>query len=82
MRILKSKLTGEIQAEGKEQFPRKDPTVKHRRADGRFRLGLTDPFSKCVLSIIVGGLRKWTMDTDGLDWNLSSTWEHDFRQLA
>lgn len=37
---------------GKEQFPR------HRRGVGRFRLGLTDPFSQCVLSVMTGGLRK------------------------
>ena len=56
-----------MQAEGKEQLPRTDPTVKLRRGVRRFSLGLTDPFSKHVLSSIVYGLRKWTMEREGLD---------------
>ena len=48
MRNSKSKISGEMPVEGKEQFPRTDPTVNHRKGDGRFRLGLSDPLSKCT----------------------------------
>lgn len=71
-----------MQAEGKEQFPRIDPTVKHQRGHGKFRLGLWDPFSKCVLSITAGGMRKWIMDRDDLDQNPSCMWGHDFSQFS
>lgn len=67
MRNFRSKVTGEMQVEGKEGFPRTDLTVNHRRGYGRFGSGLSAPSSKCM------DLRKWTMDTDGLDWNPSSS---------
>lgn len=37
-----------MQEEGEEQFPRTDPTLNHRKGDGRFRLGLSDALSKCT----------------------------------
>lgn len=46
-----------MQVEGKVQPPRTGPTVKQKRRQGTFRVGLTDPFSKCVLSIMAEDLR-------------------------
>ena len=37
-----------MQVEGKERFPRTDPTMNHRRGGARFWSGLSDPPSKCI----------------------------------
>lgn len=44
-----------MQVEGKEQFPRANPSLKHKRWE--VQVG-THLFTKCVLSDLTEGLRK------------------------